>query len=159
MTNDSKTCVHCNMVLPNSDRLFEHITYMHSVFYCVDCGLKTNGSKSKETLQHIKECPHTLEPNTQCRYCPRKINGSIELYQNHTKLCRRIRNINFNSELDNIINSFNQDYQMLATETMHHDMVENYNCYLYPQQFVKVPKPENKASKRKTDINMDVIIP
>ena len=108
----AKNCKHCGQILANNDRLFEHITYMHSTFYCVGCGIETLGSKSKETLQHAKVCPQTLKPNTQCRYCPRIIEGSVGLYENHFKLCRRIRKIEFKSKLDDIINSFNISPEM-----------------------------------------------
>lgn len=61
-TQSVKTCKQCGETFPNMDRLFEHQTYVHSIFYCTDCGLQTRGSKSKETIQHKLECPHTIEP-------------------------------------------------------------------------------------------------
>lgn len=124
-------CRFCNEIFPNSDRLFEHLTYMHSIFFCVNCGIKTYGSKTKETLQHKNECPMTIAPNVQCKYCPRKLDGNAGVYQNHLKLCRRIRNMECANSIEKIVDSFDINPQnQLNFESdmmMFNEMIENYD--------------------------------
>ena len=78
-----QNCKHCSKDFKKKHILVQHITAYHSVFFCQSCGYRIVGSQSKECKEHEKKCPWTLKPDTQCHYCPLRIEGNQELLKNH----------------------------------------------------------------------------
>ena len=78
----------------------------------------------------------TIQPNIQCKYCPRKLDGNYDVYQNHLKLCRRIRNMDFKSSIEQIVDSFDinaQNHEDFENDLMmFEEIISNFDVLARP---------------------------